>query len=124
MTQGNCLLRNDNRATPADNLFSEIEHTEMNSEIPDLTCWTDQVVIVETDTDKTFIGTLVENTSAGLKLTDGLLFDQAHHRVPLEQFLIECAEHGLSSSRRSQWVRIQRVIAVSPLAEIVIPGRS
>lgn len=88
-----------------------------------LSCWIEQVVVVETDTDTSYIGTLVKQDEAGLHLRDALIFDQAYNRVPLEQFLIECAELGISPSRRDLWIRAARTIAVSPLAGVVVPGK-
>lgn len=80
-----------------------------------------QTVVVDTDSTYTYIGILSETTDHHLKLTDVVLYDSRDARVPLEKYLIECADYGTKPARTELIVWQRRVVAVTPLASIVIP---
>jgi ketosteroid isomerase-like protein len=81
-----------------------------------------QPVVVDTDTDYTYIGTLAGLDERVLRLTGVALYDRHEARVPREKYLIECAAYGIGAAREEVLVQRSRLVALSPLAGIVIPA--
>ena len=79
-------------------------------------------VVVDTESKVAYIGTLAKIEERSLHLNEVVLFDDTVNRIPLEQFLIECASFGASPSRKSIWINRDKVLSVSRLRDITVPG--
>lgn len=78
-------------------------------------------VVVDTDTSYTYIGRFVRFEEANVFLEDVIIYDDETIRVPLEEYLIECASIGFSPSRKSVWLNRHKVISISLLEDIIVP---
>jgi small nuclear ribonucleoprotein (snRNP)-like protein len=81
-----------------------------------------QTIIVETDSFFTYIGTLSEATGEAIRLSAVTIYDERHARVSQERFLVEVASLGNTASREEIYIRQNRIVAVSPLSGIILPG--
>lgn len=81
-----------------------------------------QVTVVDTDARLTYVGTLTEVGPAHVVLEDVAIYDGAEARVPVERFLVECVKIGLAPSRRQVSVSQARILSVSRLSDIIVPG--
>ncbi len=81
----------------------------------------DATVVVDTDSDYSFIGTLLGSDAKYLRLGEVAIYDENQIRVSLEEYLIESVKLGCPTSRREMLVRLNRVISLSRLADIVDP---
>ena len=82
-----------------------------------------QVVVVDTDTPVTYIGSLAALDGDFCRLHNVVLHDARTARISVDQYLCECAEHGTPPSRREVLVRSSRIVSLSKLCDVVIPGK-
>ncbi len=83
-----------------------------------------EIVVVDTTTHLTYIGVLVKVEENSISLKDVVIFDNTKIRVSLEEYLIECATVGVSPSRKELWMNRDKVISISRLRDISIPGEA
>lgn len=77
------------------------------------------VVVLDTDSRLSYIGRLVRFDDVYAELDEVGVYDDREVRVSLEKFLVECAQNGVPASRGQTLIPHARVVAISPLAEIV-----
>jgi hypothetical protein len=80
-----------------------------------------QDIIIETDSFFTYIGRLNEVGDEAVLLVAVTIYDERSARVPQERFLIEVAGFGNTASRDEIRVQRCRIIAVTPLAAVMLP---
>lgn len=83
----------------------------------------DHTVVIDTDTPLTYIGRLAAIDGSYLKLAEVTMHDSDQSRLSTDAYLAECAELGARPSRRELLLRLPRVVSISKLADIVVPGR-
>ena len=86
-----------------------------------LSQYLNELIVVDTETHLTYIGHLVEFKEKSLLLNDVTIFDITHSRIPLDQYLVECAAIGQSPTRKSIWINADKVVSISPIKDIIIP---
>ncbi len=83
-----------------------------------------QDIVVDTETRLTYVGRLIKvDDRSSPCLENVTIYDDQIIRVPLEQYLIECAAHGFAPVRKLVWVNPQKIVSVSLLNDIIVPGR-
>ena len=80
-----------------------------------------EFIVVDTDTPLVYIGRLVEESDSFLKLEDVAIYYFNEARVPVEQYLVECAAHGIAACRKTTLLKSDRVVSVSRLSDIIVP---
>ena len=78
-------------------------------------------VVIDTDTHITYVGRLSSVDEKSLCLTDAAIVDVTVLTIRLEEYLIECAEHGFCPSRKSVWINANKVLSISLLSDVIIP---
>ena len=81
------------------------------------------VVALDTDSPLTYLGRLIAADDAHYTLRDAVLYDTRVGRVTAEHFLAESAAEPPSATRREVLVARARVLSVSKLSDIVVPGK-
>ena len=81
-----------------------------------------EIVVVDTSASIAYIGYLVKVEESSLYLDEVTIFDDSVNKIPLEQFLVECASYGTSPSRKSIWINRDKIISVSLFRDIIVPG--
>ena len=79
-------------------------------------------VVIDTEASLTYVGCLVKFDDYSLYLEQATLLDASTSRIPVDQFLVECASFEPSSTRKSIWIFRAKVISISLLSDIIIPG--
>ena len=80
-----------------------------------------QLVVIDTVTHLTYVGLLTKVSETSLCMQEVAIIDEGIIKIPLEQYLIECATHGSCPSRKSVWVERSKIISLSRLDDIIIP---
>ena len=80
-----------------------------------------EIMVIETDSRLTFIGCLIKIKERSLYLDQVTIVDDTAIKIPLEQFLVECASIGTSPSRKSICINRDRIISGTRLKDIIIP---
>lgn len=81
-----------------------------------------KVVVLDTDAPFTYIGTLRAHDDRYYRLRDVNIYHRGEARISGEQYLVECARLGHVAHRNEVLVRVARVVSLSPLAAVVVPG--
>ncbi len=88
--------------------------------IPD---FLNQNVVVDTETGLTFIGRLTAlQDTRSLVLEHVTIYDETTIRISVEEYIIECAENGFAPVRKTVCINRDKVVSMSLLADIIIPG--
>jgi len=83
-----------------------------------------ETVVVDTDSRLTYIGTLAESRGSLLVLRNLTIYDAEEARIQLDQFLVECVAYGITPARRELLLPVTRVLSISRLQDILIPGKT
>ena len=82
-----------------------------------------ETIVIDTDSRQTFVGTMIEADDCFIKLHDVCVYDAREAKVMQEEFLVECAEIGLPTNRDEILVKLDRIVAITRLSDIIIPGK-
>jgi len=76
-------------------------------------------VVVDTSTPYVFIGMLAEVSDHTMTLKDVDVHDGGESRSTKEQYVMEAKKSGIRMNRKAATVRVETVICVSKLADVV-----
>ena len=80
-----------------------------------------QNVVVDTRSPHiTFLGRLEEIAEGGLLLRDADVHDADQSRTPREVYVMETHKHGVKVNRKEVLVRLEEVVSVSRLEDVVV----
>jgi hypothetical protein len=78
-----------------------------------------QRVVIQTDSQYCFVGTLAEVTDAWLTLKNVVTIDNDERRLSLEEVLVECRQEHHRPSRRQLLIPRPRLISISLLDDVL-----
>lgn len=76
-------------------------------------------VVVDTDTSFVYVGKLEGVDGAFVTLGDVDVHDMRDSRVTKEIYALEALKHGIRSNRKKVHVRVERVVSVSRLEDVI-----
>ena len=82
-----------------------------------------KIVVVDTETSLTYVGNLAKITKDSFGLEQVILYDESTGKISIDQFLVECASFFPSPSRKAVWINRQKIISLSLLSDVIIPGK-
>lgn len=77
-----------------------------------------QEIVVDVDAPYVILGTLVGITEKSLKLKSADVHDLRDSETTRERYLVDSATDGIRTNRDTAYVRLDRVVCVSPLSDI------
>jgi hypothetical protein len=86
---------------------------------PAFTRYLDAVVVVDTHSRHIYLGRLVEVTPQELVLADADVHDLLDGSSTREVYVLEARRHGIRENRREVTVRIDTVLSVSRLDDVI-----
>lgn len=85
----------------------------------DLQAFLGKVVVVDTDSPLVYLGTLDRVTKDLVYLRDADAHDSRETSTTKERYVLESKRHGLQANRRNVAVRLDRVVSVSLLDDVI-----
>lgn len=76
-------------------------------------------VVVDTESNYVFIGTLAEVTELALTLRDVDVHDRSESPSTKERYVMEAKKFGIKVNRKSVTVRMESVLCVSRLEDVI-----
>jgi hypothetical protein len=76
-------------------------------------------VVVDTDTTKLVVGTLEDAGEHLLTLAEADIHDMRDSRVTSEVYTLETLKYGVRANRKRVYVRVDRVVCVSRLDDVI-----
>ena len=76
-------------------------------------------VVVDVDSPYVYIGTLHRAETHWLELTDADVHDMRDTQSTRELYVLDARRYGVNRNRARVWVRTERVVSVSCLADVV-----
>ncbi len=92
-----------------------------NSLVERLADWIGEVVVIDCSHPYVAIGTLRGVTADFLELVDADMHDLRDSSTSRENYLVKTARHGVIPTRAVLIFRMEHVVGISPLAEVVSP---
>ena len=83
-----------------------------------------QRVVVQTDSQYCYVGTLADTNEGWLTLRNVVTIDFRETRLSLEEVLLECRQEHHSPSRRELLVPQARLVSISLLSDVLAPGEA
>ena len=84
-----------------------------------LAAWVGKVVVIDCTHPYVAIGTLVRATRDYLELAEADMHDLRDSTTSRENYLVKTARHGVGATRGLLLFRMEHVVGVSPLDEVV-----
>jgi hypothetical protein len=84
-----------------------------------LSAWRGDVVVIDCTYPYVAIGTLTEVTSEFLELVDADMHDLRDSTTSRENYLVKVARYGIGTTRRVLVFRMEHVVGISPLSDVV-----
>jgi len=76
-------------------------------------------VVVDTTSSYVFIGRLKEVTALAMTLSDVDVHDRGESSSTKERYIMEAKKFGIKSNRKSVTVRLETVLCVSKLEDVI-----
>ncbi len=76
-------------------------------------------VVVDTDTTKLIVGTLEDAGEHLLTLAEADIHDMRDSRITSEVYALETLKYGVRANRKRVYVRVDRVVCVSRLDDVI-----
>jgi hypothetical protein len=86
-----------------------------------LSGWIGEVIVIDCAHPYVAIGTLQKVTPDFLELVDADMHDLRDSSTSRENYLVKTARHGVIPTRAVLVFRMEHVVGISPLAEVVSP---
>ena len=97
------------------------EQTEPCPEAPpELASLTGEAVVLDMASRYVFLGTLVAVRPSFLLLGDADAHDLRDTSTTRDSYVLDARQHGISVSRREVWVRLEQVVGVSRLSDVIV----
>lgn len=84
-----------------------------------LTAWIGEVVVIDCTHPYVAIGTLVRVARDYVELAEADMHDLRDSTTSRENYLVKTARHGVGATRRLLIFRMEHIVGISPLAEVV-----
>ena len=81
-----------------------------------------QRVVIHTDSQYCFIGTLDDSTESWIRLGSVIVLNHHETRLSLEEMLLECIDGVHAPSRDEMIISRPRIVAMAKLSSCVAPG--
>lgn len=81
--------------------------------------WVGKLVVIDCSHPYVAIGRLVRATADYLELNDADMHDLRDSTTSRENYLVKTAIHGVGATRRQLIFRMEHVVGISPLDEVV-----
>ena len=78
-----------------------------------------QRVVIQTDSQYCYVGTLAEASEAWLTLKDVVTIDNNERRLSLDEVLVECRQEHHRPNRREVLIPASRLISISLLDDVL-----
>ncbi len=80
--------------------------------------FTGRVVVIDTDSDLLYVGTLVSADESVLELSDADVHDSRATSATRDLYIINVAKFGVKKNRDRVLVRMARVVSISPVESV------
>ncbi|MBX9656091.1 hypothetical protein K2Y11_20950 [bacterium] len=84
-----------------------------------LAAWLGEVVVIDCTHPYVAIGTLVRVARDYVELAEADMHDLRDSTTSRENYLVKTARHGVGATRRLLIFRMEHIVGISPLAEVV-----
>lgn len=91
----------------------------MNSLRTRLEAWHDQIVVLDCESPFVILGTLVRAGDDFIELFDADVHDLRDSETSRELYVVSAARHGIQPNRAALLVRLDQVVAVSRLVDVL-----
>lgn len=81
--------------------------------------WIGEVVVIDCTHPYVAIGTLVRVARDYVELAEADMHDLRDSTTSRENYLVKTARHGVGATRRLVLFRMEHIVGISPLAEVV-----
>ena len=85
----------------------------------EILCYKNQYIVVDTKTDFIYIGKLIKISNAYITLGDVDVHDSRETPTLKEKYILDARKYGVRQNRKLVHVRINEVISISLLEDII-----
>ena len=99
--------------------FVTRRHADMCTGDTELQAFIGKPVVVDTDSNMVYVGTLEEVTSSSLVLSDADAHNMTDSSTSKELYVLEARKYGIRPNRSRVWVSIVRMVSISLLDDVI-----
>ena len=94
--------------------------TASTATVPDLQRLIGDRVIIDASSRYVFLGQLQEQTALFVILVEADAHDLRDTSTTRDSYVLDARRHGITANRREVWVRIDEIVAIARLSDVVV----